>query len=99
MSIYSFAAGFSHSMTIFYKSFPPSNAYMTKFDLALQRGKVKFIGLLVSKKKFLKLFLHVYGHGGHLGLWTIYIKFCFSFPWRLNMTFGFDWPFSALGDV
>ena len=32
--------------------------------------------------------------GGHLGhvTFTIFIKFCSSFPRRLHMKFGIDWP-------
>ena len=36
----------------------------------------------------------IYGRGGHLDhvTWTIYIKFRSSFPRRLHIKFGFDWP-------
>ena len=39
-------------------------------------------------------FYHIYVRGGHLGHVTlaIYINFCFPFPSRLHMKFGFDWP-------
>ena len=42
----------------------------------------------------------IYGHGGHLGhvTWTIYINFCSTFPRRLHIKFGFDWPSSFRGE-
>ena len=51
------------------------------------------------KKKILKVFT-IYGHGGHLGhvTWTIYINFCYSFPRRLHMKFGIDWPSGLRGE-
>ena len=50
------------------------------------------IGPLVPEKTILKSFT-IYEHGGHLGhvTWTIYINFCYPFPMRLHMKFGFDW--------
>ena len=46
-----------------------------------------------SEEVFLKVFT-IYGYGGHLGhvTWTIYTSFCFPFPRRLHIKFGFDWP-------
>ena len=42
----------------------------------------------------------IYGYGGHLGhvTWTIYINLCSSFPMRLNLKFGFDWPSGFSGE-
>ena len=53
----------------------------------------KIIGLLVLKKKILKVF-DVYSHGGHLGHMnlTIYTNFHFLLPRMLPIKFGFDWP-------
>ena len=43
-----------------------------------------------GEEDFLKVFT-IYGHGGHLGhvTWTIYTNFCFPFPRRLHIKFGF----------
>ena len=42
----------------------------------------------------------IYGHGGHLGhvTWTIYTYFGSSFPRRLHIKFGFDWPSGFSGE-
>ena len=42
---------------------------------------------------FLKFFT-ICGRGGHLGhvTWTIYIYFPSTFPRRLQIKVGFDWP-------
>ena len=36
---------------------------------------------------------NIYGHDGHFVhvTWTVYIRFCSSFPGKLHMKFGFDW--------
>ena len=48
---------------------------------------------------FFKVFA-IYGHGGHLGhvTWTFYINFRSSFPRRLHIKFGFDWPSGFRGE-
>ena len=58
--------------------------------------RLKIIGLLVLEKIF-KVFT-IYWNGGHLGhvTWTIYINFHTPFPRRLDIKFGFDWPFLVL---
>ena len=57
------------------------------------------IGPPVPEERFLKVFT-IYGCGGHLGhvTWTIYTKFGSSFPRRLNIKFGFDWPSGFRGE-
>ena len=46
-----------------------------------------------GEEDFLKVFT-IYGRGGHLGhvTWTIYTSLSSSFPRRLHIKFGFDWP-------
>ena len=46
-----------------------------------------------GEEDFLKVFT-IYGHGGHLGHVTrsIYTNFGSSFPRRLHIKFGVDWP-------
>ena len=53
-----------------------------------------------GEEDFFKVFT-IYGRGGHLGnvTWTIYTNFCSSFPRRLHIKFGFDWPSGFRGDV
>ena len=43
---------------------------------------------------------NIYGCSGHLGhvTWTIFINFLSSFPRRLHIKFGFDWPSRYRGD-
>ena len=52
-----------------------------------------------GEEDFLRVFT-IYGHGGHLGhvTWTIYTNFCFPFPRRLHIKFGFDWPSGFRGE-
>ena len=42
----------------------------------------------------------IYERGGHIGhvTWTIYTNFCFPFPRRLHIKFGFDWPSGFRGE-
>ena len=53
----------------------------------------KIIGLLVLKKKILRVFA-IYSHGGLLGhvTMTIYTNFHLLFLRMLHIKFGFDWP-------
>ena len=52
-----------------------------------------------GEEGFFKVFT-IYGHGGHLGqvTWTIYTNFRSSFPRRLHIKFGFDWPSGFRGE-
>ena len=52
-----------------------------------------------GEEDFFKVFT-IYGPGGHFGpvTWTIYINFRSSFPRRLHMKFGFDWPSGFRGE-
>ena len=53
-----------------------------------------------SGEDFFNVFT-IYGHGGHLGhvTLTIYINFLSSFPRRLHIKFGLDWPCSFRENV
>ena len=51
-----------------------------------------------SEKKIFEGFLPYMGrHLGHV-TWTIYINFRSSFPRRLHIKFGFDWPSGFRGE-
>ena len=47
-----------------------------------------------------KMFFTIYVHGGHLGhvTLTFFISFRSSFPRRLHIKFGFDWPSGFRGE-
>ena len=64
-----------------------------KLHSLMLHSKFKIIGLLVLKKKILKVFA-VYSHGGHLChvTLTIYANFQSPFQILLHIKFGFDWP-------
>ena len=59
----------------------------------------KFLSNWSTGSKILKIFT-IYRNNGHLGhvTWTIYTNFCYPFPMRLHMEFGFDWPSGFRGE-
>ena len=65
----------------------------------MQHAKFQDHRTFGSGEDLFKVFT-IYGRGDHLGhvTWTIYINFRSSFPRRLHIKFGFDWPRGFRGE-